>query len=365
MGHEAPLPDLESRYFRLLLRGSCVVLVKSALSCFYTGQGRTVVVMIVDAFGCYANFALDCWLIFDPPAPLPGGVEGAAIASVLSAAIGIAMYGALIFRRRYEKEFRALSGWRPDFALLRRLLRFGLPSGIHGLVDMLAFSAFILVVGVFGFQAQFATNVAMNINFLLFFPAIGLHHATLVLAGQFAGARDSRRSEVMTTGALAITLAYMSVTCILYAYFPDFFIVWFRGSIPAHEWAPILDLSRLLLLVVAFYSMFDAISLTLSGTLKGAGDTKFVMFMSIFISQTLLGVPCLLIAAQRSRFTPMQGMAAAWAFVAVYILVISLAFYLRYRAGRWKTMQVIEGEAAAPALPPHGVAEAAEGTTPA
>jgi len=219
-----------------------------------------------------------------------------------------------------------------------------MPSGIHGFIDMMAFSTFMLVVGKFGFEAQFATNVAMNVNLLLFIPAFGLTQACTILAGQFAGAKKPHLTEQMTSGVLILCGIHLVISCFLYIETPHLFINWFRGNIPSAEWANLVALAKMLLIVVAIYSIFDAINLAFSGTLKGAGDTHFVMLLSLVFSHLLLVGPCAILVLLRHRLSQTQGLMLAWIFCSLYIFFLALAFTLRYRAGKWKTMQVIEEE---------------------
>src|SRR5690606_13808459 len=101
---------------------------------------------------------------FDPPVPFKGGIEGAAIASVLSNIIGIGIFACFMFTRENERIYQLRSAWRISFQLLKRLLRYGLPAGLQQFVDIVSFATFLLVVGKFGIQAQFASNAAMNVN---------------------------------------------------------------------------------------------------------------------------------------------------------------------------------------------------------
>jgi MATE family multidrug resistance protein len=348
VGHEGILPTLEAQYFQIFALGSWAILLKDGLAGFYIGRGKTGMVMAVNAFVCTANVFLNWWLIFHPPQPLPGGVQGAALASVIAAALGAIVFALLIFRRRHDAVFHVRRGWRLDRGIFTRLLRFGLPSGVHHMVDMTAFSTFMLVVGKFGFEAQFASNVALNVNFLLFIPAVGIAHGASILAGQFAGARTPDATQRLTTGTLMIAGAYMAVCCVLYLTAPGFFAGWFRGDIPDAEWAPIVSLARTLFIIVAVYSVFDAVVLSISGVLRGSGDTKFVMLLSLVFAQVLLTGPCLALVALREHVSKDTGLLLAWAFCSGYILFLCTAFLLRYRAGTWKTIRVIEDEPAAP-----------------
>jgi MATE family multidrug resistance protein len=235
----------------------------------------------------------------------------------------------------------------PDWQFFRRLLRFGLPAGVHHTIDMAAFGAFFMVVGLFGWQAQHASNMAMSLNFFLFIPAVGFASGVSILAGQFAGARRFVEAERMTSCAALLSLIYMAVVTFLYVGIPEIVLVWFRGPIGDADWANVLTLAKLLLIFVAVYSTFDAILLTYSGTLKGFGDTQFVMWMAIIFSQIMLTLPCVLIGYFRESFeVPLMGLYLAWGFCSFYIAFLGFVYFFRYRNGAWKEIVMVETEPA-------------------
>jgi len=351
IGHEEPLPALEATYFSILMTHGWAFLILQALLSYWSGRGLTRFVMLVNGLVAAVNFTLNLWLIFDPPAPFVGGMAGAAHATVLANVVGIVVCAGYAFSRRAHAEHRTRDWW-PRPQLLFRVIKFGVPSGLHHFVDMLAFTTFMMVVGVFGFEAQFASNIAMNTNFLLFIPAVGLHVACSILAGQFAGAQRPDLTERMNAGALALSCGYMIVVSALYILAPDLFIRWFRGNMGPDEWEPLRQLACTLLIVVAVYSVFDTFILVFSGTLKGAGDTKFCMLVSAVFSQVLLLWPCVAVAHFRQHYDRDTGLLMAWGLCAFYIMFSGLMFALRYRQGKWRRMKVIDEAAVMTVLMP-------------
>jgi MATE family multidrug resistance protein len=83
-GHPPEVQVLEVTYFRILCLGSGVLIVATALSCFYSGRGKTRPVMIINMIGMLFNIPLDYALIngvwFFPE----WGILGAGIATVVS-----------------------------------------------------------------------------------------------------------------------------------------------------------------------------------------------------------------------------------------------------------------------------------------
>ena len=92
----------------------------------------------------------------------------------------------------------------------------------------------------------------------------------------------------------------------------------------------------MLLRFVAVYSLFDSMNLVFSFALRGAGDTRFVTVISLVLSWPLMVVPTW--AAWHYGW----GLYWSWTFASVHIIALGITFLLRFRAGKWKSMRVIE-----------------------
>ena len=96
---------------------------------------------------------------------------------------------------------------------------------------------------------------------------------------------------------------------------------------------------------MALYSVFDAMNIIFASAIKGAGDTRFVMFMIVVLSVSVLIVPSYVVIVYLS-----MGIYWGWAFVTTYIIVLGVVFFFRFLRGKWKSMRVIEPSAVA--VPP-------------
>ena len=88
---------------------------------------------------------------------------------------------------------------------------------------------------------------------------------------------------------------------------------------------------------VAMWSIFDSVGIMVSSALKGAGDTKFIMYAIVGLSVTILILPTYF-AVEVLGF----GLKSAWSAGVAYIIGLGITFLLRYRTGRWRAMRVIE-----------------------
>ena len=99
----------------------------------------------------------------------------------------------------------------------------------------------------------------------------------------------------------------------------------------------IMELGVILIRFVAVFCLFDALNLVFSGAIKGAGDTRFIMWT---IGALSLGVMIIPIYLAIEVFG--AGIYMAWTLATLYICALGIAFMMRYRQGKWKRMRVIE-----------------------
>ncbi len=103
------------------------------------------------------------------------------------------------------------------------------------------------------------------------------------------------------------------------------------------EYAKIMDLGINLMRFVVVFCFFDALNLVFSGAIKGAGDTRFIMWTIAVLSFGVIIAP-VYIAMELIG----AGLYTAWTLATLYVCALGIAFMLRYRRGKWKTMRVIE-----------------------
>ena len=337
VGHEQMVRENEVVYFQYLCLGGIPVIASSALAGFFSGRGRTWPVMWVNFFATAVNLFLDYIFIFGRWGVPEMGMRGAALATVISAFFSLAVYIVLLSDKDYNRIFHTIKGWRPEKDLFARLVRFGLPSGIQFFLDMAGFSAFILILGRLGTVSLAATNIAFNINTLAFMPMIGLGIAISVLVGQYLGKDNPDLAQKSVYSGFVMTSVYMCAFAVLYVVVPDLFVAPFAAQADPEEFAEIYSLTVVLLRFVALYSVFDAMNIIFSSAIKGAGDTRFVMYVIVIISVCVLVVPTY-VAIMLLDF----GLMAGWTFATIYVIALSFAFFLRFLGGKWKTMRVIE-----------------------
>lgn len=336
-GHQPAVRKLEVQYFRILCLGAAPVVAGSAVSGFFSGRGKTWTVMWVNFIATGVNIILDYALIFGHWGFPAWGIRGAAWATVASGCVSAAIFLGIMLRPRYRDRFATLKGWKPEKELFRRLLRFGFPNGVQFMLDMLGFALFIILVGRFGTVPLAATNIAFNINTLAFMPMIGCGMAVSILVGQRLGRGQPKLAARSTWSAFHLTIVYTTVFAFAYLLLPRLFILPFGAQANPEGFVAINHVVRVLLRFVALYCLFDTMNIIMAAAVKGAGDTRFVMTVSVLLSWTVMVIPSYL-----ASIIFHWGLYAVWGFATAYISLLGIIFLLRFLGGKWQTMRVIE-----------------------
>jgi MATE family multidrug resistance protein len=341
-GHEAGVVAEETIYFNTLCSGSSVLLLAMALSCFFSGRRQTQVVMYVNLFSTVLNFGLNYLLIFGN-GPFPEmGIRGAAVATVAARFFDIAAYVVLMKRANRSGDFPFRQSWRPDRTLLKKYLKFGLPSGLHYFVDNSGFTVFLLIVGSLSRDALAATNLAFSVNGLIFVPLLGFGTAVQTLVGHHIGAGLQPAVVRTTWNAVRMAVVWTGSAALLLILFPAVSLMPFvaftvDGSAADESLQRLLPTATILLQFVAVYSVFDALAVVFASALRGAGDTLFPMLITMFSSWFVMTLPAWWILSSGSA-TPQR----LWLTCTVHIVFMGSMMLLRYRTGRWKQIHVID-----------------------
>lgn len=338
-GHEQLVQKYETIFFQILCLGSFPIIVSVALAGFFSGLGRTWPIMYINILSTIVTIILDFCLIFGKFGFPAMGIKGAGIATVISAICSVTCYTALILRTSESQKYNTRINWHFEFNLFKRLIRYGLPSGVQFFIDLCGFALFILLVGKLGTINLAATNIAFNINTIAFMPMIGAGISVSVLVGQYIGAGETEFAEKSTYSSFHITFIYMSIIALLFLLCPEVFVTIFTSSKHLQEMAIITPIIIVLLRFVSFYSLFDSASIIFSFAIRGAGDTFFVMIAITVLSMLGLAFPTYIAI---SFFH--AGLLTCWIITTIYFSLSGLVFYMRFKSGKWKYMRVIESK---------------------
>lgn len=329
---------MERTYFDIQMLGSVFVYLQMAAISYLTGRGRTRLVFWVNLAGNVLNVALDPLLIFGIDASAfgvrltlaPQGIAGAAWATVAAWGVQCAVLGLVLRRAGVFADFG-----RPNVRTLAwRILRFGIPAGGYEVLNMLSFTIFVFVTGQVGGEAFAVSNACFTVNYLIFAPMMGFALGAQTLVGQARGRGDDAAAAVALRRTMILGLGFTLAACLA--------VLAFRQPILALYASPDLTdpaafraLGTTLLCLMSAWMLFDAADIILSGALKGAGDTKFVMGWMLF-NAFVLWLPLVFFVRRVHNTMP-----ALWGTMIVYVVVISIGSVIRWRLGHWRRIKLV------------------------
>ncbi len=335
-GHSSEIERLEADYFMVLAAGTVPALVSAVLSSFFTGRGKTHVLMVVNLLITWVNVAMNYVLIFGV-GPFPElGIRGAAWGTVSAHVSGCLLYAFWMSRERERPLFGFLAELRVDMALLRRMLQYGIPNGVQYLVDVAAYLFLLVFIGQLGKTELAATNLAFNLNSLAFIPLFGIGTAVTTLVGRRVGDRRPRLAIRTTWLAFALASAYMSVWALIYLLLPDVIMTPFAVKSDPAEFDQLRPIVTVLLRYVVIYSFFDAMAVVFGSAIRGAGDTRFSLFLTGIVLWVVMVVPVWVLTTAGGTLYD------CWAAICTQLAVLGTGFLWRFQKGKWIEMRVIE-----------------------
>ncbi len=226
---EGEAADLASRYLRFLLPVLPAMMLQAVIIACLHGAGDTVTGLASMVLVNVTNVALS-WSLLLGLGPLPRlGWDGVAIGTSVGFAIGGLVPLAVLARGRAGLKL-SWALMRPDFGLIRRLLRIGLPGGADVMSLISLQLIFLSLVNHLGTLAAAAHGVAIRMESLAYLPGYAFQVAAGTLAGQFLGAGDPRRAMRSVQLACACNLTLMLVATILLYSGADRLAGWFVSA---------------------------------------------------------------------------------------------------------------------------------------
>jgi len=334
-GHAPHIQHHEITYFTIGLFRLAPVGLIYGLSAFYQATKRPVVPMAAAIAGGIVNVALNYILIFGKLGLPEMGIRGAALATVLASCFqAVLIFGAFLSRPTH-RVYGSRTAWDLDLGKMWRMIRFGIPAGLTWSLENASWTLFVMkVIGSLGEDALAAQNATIQILHMSFMPVIGLNIGIQAIVGQHIGMGDHDGAKRRAYRALAVGVGFMVFMGIMFVLFRRPLIGLFcrRGTGEG-----IIRMGGTMLIFAAMFQAFDALFIMSYGALKGAGDTRFPMFVTIACNW-LMFIPLAMLFV----FVLKMGVAGAWLAVTLYIAVAGCITFRRLAGDAWRRIDIFK-----------------------
>ena len=283
-GLEPAVERLAVPYFSIVVLSVLPLLLYTAFRRYLQATGLatqvTAALISANAINAAAN-----WLLVFGNLGLPAlGVDGAGWATCISRVYLASFLAVAILLRARRGPAGPWPRLRPERRRLRRLVALGWPAAAQVTLEFGVFAAVTALAGRLEAVTLAAHQIVLNVASVTFMVPQGVGAAGAVRVGQAAGRRDPSGVRRAGWAALALGGGFMSAAAVFFVATPHPILRLYTSD-PA-----VMRAGVTLLLVAAFFQLFDGLQAVATGALRGLGDTRTPM-VSNLAGHWIVGFP--------------------------------------------------------------------------
>ena len=314
-------------YFTWFMLFLPFVYYRNALDAGFRGAGDTRSPMVIGFAINGINIVLDWLLIFGNLGFPELGVQGAALASGLSVAIGAVVQTAVMLRKPWNPFVRGPLISRSHIV---RIVRIAIPAtGEYVTMSLSQLMIMAVAVNPLGALSVASFQIVMRLASLSFMPGFGFAIAASALTGQYLGAGDPDTAEHLTWKTTLYCVVVMLAISAAYFLAPVPLIRLFTDD------AGVIALSIWPLRVYALTAVWLAPTMVFGGSLRGAGDTTYT-FVTMIVTRVFIR----LVLSYLLGITFGFGLPGIWLASSSDFFIRGILLGIRVKKGRWRKLVV-------------------------
>lgn len=322
----ATIIDWCEDYLVIIFVGIAGFAYYNILSGVLRGLGDSLSALLFLLVSTVLNVGLDIWFV----AGLNMGVAGVALATAIAQAVSAILCFIKLMKMSstFDLNFKMLKLHKTYAA---KLIRLGLPSGLTQAVFSLAMIVVQSLTNSFGEMVIAASVIIMRVDGFAMMPNFSFGAAMTTYAGQNIGAKKLDRVVKGTKDGTRIAVIISTVITILILIFGRYIMAVFTDT------QELVDLSMHMMRILAIGYIAMAVTQSLSGVMRGAGDTMTPMWISL-ITTIVLRVPIAYGIAYLTRSAEYPTGRPEATFISLLVswtmgAVITTIFYMK---GNWR-----------------------------
>lgn len=308
-------------YLRMMVVMIPALGINASFRGYFNGIGRSKVYLTSLLVIIVTNIFLNWVFIFGNLGAPALGTYGAGIASVIAYYLGNLVYllQAIKLGRPY-----GFGKTKPTWQVIKRLTELAMPTMFNQLLMGLNSTVYFMIIASMGTRELAATSIVWRLGFVLVLPAFGFGMAGATLVGQALGRKDKEDARNWGWDSIKVSAVVMMVLGMPLVLVPHLVARAFVDDVATAEMAAIP------LFMLGLTMCINGGTWVFTQMLNGAGDTKFVLYMSSgynwFIGLPLIAVTALVFKA---------SLTAIWAVQISNFFVVFVCMALRWSSGKW------------------------------
>ncbi len=320
--------DYSVKYYRIVMGFSIFNLLSLYINAAQRGSGNTRIAMVTNLTSNAINVVMNYLLInghFGFPAL---GVIGAAIATVIGTVVACIMSILSLFNAKSYVQVQYMKAEKisPSMDNIKEMIPAGSTIFLENILTragMMITSAMTARIG----TAPYAAHI-VGMHFMTMGSAFGegLQSAMIALVGRSIGEKDIEKAKQYTWSGQSLGLLISITVAALVLIFDDkFFGLYFPND------AEMIGYGRIISFFFAFILPIMVAKIVFGGSLRGAGDVRYVMIGST-IAVTLVQPAALYVMQMMMHL----GLRAVWGSMLISQATQLIIFYARYLSGKWE-----------------------------
>lgn len=248
------------------------------------------------------------------------GLVGAGIATFCSRAfMAVALIWYISSSQRFKPFDPTLHYKKIDWQTMKKILEIGLPSGFQYFFEVSAFAGSSIIIGWIGTNALAAHQIALNLASITYMFALGISAAATVRVGNAVGFKSINRIRNAGFSAIAMGAVVMGFFGVVFIIFRNVFPTFYISDVN------VVQIAASLLIIAAFFQIFDGTQAVGLGILRGITDVKAPTVIT-FLAYWIIGLPIGYILG----FNFNLGVQGVWIGLSIALAVSALLLSFRF-----------------------------------
>lgn len=285
MGQRPEVVEAAIPYYLIMVASLIPLLLFFSIKQFFEGIGNTKIAMVITIIANLVNIGLNYILIFGKLGFPALGLNGSGLATLIARLIMPVIFVLIVLRMPSFRVYldTALKA-HFDLTKMKRMMSVGLSIGMQMVIEILAFSMGAIMLGWISKEGLAGHQVAIGMASMTYMISFGMASGTTIRVSHAFGEHSSKELKRTIFASLHLVIAFMSMMGILFILLRNHLPLLFTSD------AAVVAIAAQLLIVGAFFQIFDGMQVVLLGALRGMADVRVPMYIAFF-SYIMVSLP--------------------------------------------------------------------------
>ena len=326
--HSENIKMLANEFIQVRIWGVFFAFLNFTFIAFYVGITKTKILSYITITMMLINVALDYALIFGHFGLPQMGVQGAALASVISEICAVVFFVVYTLKKVDISQYNLFKFQPFNIEIFKRLFSVSSPIMLQSFLTLSSWFIFFMIIEQMGETELAISHIVRNIYMVLMIPLFGFSNATNTMVSNLIGEGKSNEVLNLIKKIMLMSLGFTFVLSCISFFIPEFLVSFFTDS------QDLIHRSTSTLYVINFTMFFFSISFILFNGVTGTGNTRTSMMIET------VNIVIYLSSAYYIAITLQSSLPLVWCSEFIYFGFLGLFSFIYLKYGHWKKKQI-------------------------